>query len=218
MTRIAVLAFVGAISWNATAQYNGPAVEACRAYAKRELAQNGSKAGDVVFERDQALFIDRYTRKLGSQFVSSVLMGNGAVVLEGSPSAELSFICLLADEKRPVFFYWLPRQGAPALAQCTRTHSLRGKPRACLDFLLQVTEQDLAQVYAFAFQEARERDAQGKSEGFTGAYRKANAEWLQYRDAECARRREIAPAGVAGDDYRIACMIDLTQRRALDMK
>ncbi len=218
MTRIALLAFLGMISWSAVAQYNGPAVEACRAYAKRELALNGNKAGEVAFERDQALSIDRYTRKLGSQFVSSVLMGNGAIVLEGAPSAELSFICLLADEKRPVFFYWLPREGSNALAQCTRNEGSRGKPRACLEFLLQVAEQDLGQIYAIGFQEARERDAQSKSERFTGAYRTANTEWLQYRDAECARRLDLAPTGVVAEDYRLACIVDLTRRRALDMR
>ena len=218
MTRVALALLLGMLSGAARAQYNGPAVEACRAYAKRELAHNGRSARDVVFERDQSLSIDRYTRKLGSQFVSSVLMGNGAVVLEGAPSVELSFICLLADEKRPVFFYWLPRPGAPALAQCMRHGELRSKPRACLDILLRVAEQDLAQVYALGLQEARARDVRGNNESFTAAYRKANAEWLQYREAECARRREIAPAGVSGEDYELACVVELTRHRALDMR
>ena len=95
------------------AQYNGPAVEACRALAKQEAARDGTKAKDIVFERDQNLQIERYTRKLGNQFVSSILRGNGAVVLDGAPSAELSFICLLADDKRAVFFEWLPRANVP---------------------------------------------------------------------------------------------------------
>ena len=202
----------------ALAQYQGPAVDSCLAYAKRELALSGSKAREVLFERDRALSIERYTRKLGSQFVSSVLMGNGAVVLEGSPSAELSFICLLADEKRPVFFYWLPRQNASALAQCTRSDDLRSKSRACLDFLHQLAEQDLAQAYALSFQEARERDAKGKTEDFANAYRKANAEWLEYRDAECARRGSFAPAATAAGEFELACVIDLTRRRVQDMK
>jgi len=88
----------------AFAQYTGPAVEACRAYAKLEMKREGNRAQDVVIERDQSLAIQRYTRKLGTQFVSSILTGNGAVVLENAPSAELSFICLLADEKRALFF------------------------------------------------------------------------------------------------------------------
>ena len=202
----------------AFAQYSGPAVEACRAYAKQELARDGSRAKDVVFERDQELSLERYTRKVGNQFVSSILRGNGAVVLEGAPSAELAFVCLLADDKRAVFFEWLPRPNASALAQCTRDEALRAKPRPCLEVLLQVAENDLTQAYAIRFQDARERDHGTGKEESVNVFRRANDEWRQYRDAECSRRRETVPQGVSPDDYQMACMIELTRRRALDMK
>jgi len=195
------------------AQYSGPAVEACRAYAKREAAREGNTLHDVVIARDQALLIERYGRKLGSQSVSSILTGNGAVVLDGAPSAELSFICLLADEKRPLFFNWLPRQNVSVLAQCTRSEALRKEARPCLELLLRVAETDLTQIYAERFQEANQR-----GESTLAAYRKANDEWKQYRDAECARRRELAPQGVAAEDFELACMVELTRRRGLDMR
>ena len=199
----------------AFAQYSGPAVEACRAYAKQELARDGSRAKDVVFEHDQELSLERYTRKVGNQFVSSILRGNGAVVLEGAPSAELAFVCLLADDKRAVFFEWLPRRNPSALAQCTRDG---GKPRPCLETLLQVVENDLMQIYALQFQDARERDHGAGSEKAVTSFRRANDEWRQYRDAECARRTEHTPKDVAADDYRLACLVELTRRRALDMR
>ena len=191
----------------ASAQYSGPAVQACLDYAKREQKQN------VVFERDQNLLIERYTRKLGSQFVSSILSGNGAVVYDGAPSSELSFVCLLADEKRAVFFQWVARPNAPAATQCLRNPDLQKSPRACFDLMLNVAEQDLTLVYAQRFQEANER-----GEDSLAAFRKSNDEWRQYRDAECARRRDFAPTGVSPDDYAIACSVELTRRRALDMR
>ena len=117
MRLLLLLFFVGTPAF---AQYKGPAVEVCRAYAKREIARDGTRAKDVIFEQDQELTLERYTRNVGSQFVSSILTGNGSVVIDGAPSAELSFICLLADDKRAVFFYWVPRRDAPALAQCRR--------------------------------------------------------------------------------------------------
>ena len=197
----------------AFAQYDGPAVEACRAYAKKELARDGTRASDVLLERDSALAIERYTRKVGNQFVSSILTGNGAVVLKEAPSVELSFICLLADEKRPVFFNWLPRQNVPALAQCRRSEEVRAQTRSCLELLQRTVEQDLAGIYALRFQEANERGEQTLA-----AYRRANDEWRQYRDAECARRRDFAPAGVSPDDVQLACMVELARRRALDMR
>jgi uncharacterized protein YecT (DUF1311 family) len=198
---------------NAFSQYSGPAVNACIAYAKAEQKRDGGSALDVIFERDQELLIERYTRKLGSQFVSSILTGNGAVVYQGAPSAELSFICLLASDKQVVFFNWLPRRNAAAAAQCVRSPELQKNSRACLDLLLRVAEQDLTQAYAQRFQEAHER-----GEKQLAAFRKSGAEWLEYRDAECARRRDTAPAGYNPDDYAVACTVDLTRRRALDMR
>jgi uncharacterized protein YecT (DUF1311 family) len=193
------------IAFDSLAQYSGPAVEACRDYAKREAARDGASVSDIVIERDSNLLIERYTRKLGNQQLASILTGNGAVVFKDAPSAELAFICLLADEKRPLFFNWLPRQNVSALRQCTRDKDLAGKPRPCLDFLLRVAESDLAQVYAQRFQEANEA-----GETAVAAYRKSNKEWLGYRDAECAR--------MPSEEARLGCVIDLTRRRGLDLR
>jgi len=209
MTRLIFLLLMASTS--AFAQYRGPAVESCRAYAIKDLKRDGNQLKDVVFEQDR-LLIERYTRKVGNQFVSSVLSGNGAVVYDGMPSAELSFICLLADEKRPVFFTWLPRQDASALSQCTRDDGLRAQPQPCLELLLRVAESDLGQLYANRFQEANER-----GEAALAAYRKSNDEWRQYRDAECARRRDTASDG-GPSDRELACRVELTRRRAQDMQ
>ena len=195
------------------AQYNGPAVEACRAYALKELRRDGAKTATVVIERDASLSLERQTRKIGNQSVSSILTGNGAVVYENSPSAELSFLCMLADEKRPVFFIWQGRADAPVMAQCVRSEELRGNIASCLELLQRTAEQDLSLVYAHRFQEANQRGEQSLA-----AYRKSNDEWRQYRDAECARRRELAPSGVAPEDFHMACTVELTRRRALDMR
>jgi uncharacterized protein YecT (DUF1311 family) len=214
--RIAALLFFFAGS--AFAQYSGPAVDACLNLAKREVARDGTKAKNIIFERDQNLSIERYTRKIGNQFVSSILRGNGAVVLDGAPSVELSFMCMLADDRRAVFFDWLPRANVPALAQCTRDGAMGDKPRPCLELLLQVTENDLMQAYALQFQDARERDSKAGNENAITSFRKANDEWKQYRDAECARRREHTPKGVTPEDYQLACVVELTRRRGLDMR
>lgn len=218
MTRLALIVLGVLVCSSTFAQYKGPAVEACRAYVKREMARDGNKAKDVVIERDQNLALERHARKLGSQTVSWVMTGNGAVVLDNAPSAELSFICLLADEKRPVFFEWLPRPNASPLVQCSRDEALRAKPRPCLEVLMQVAENDLMQIYVLHFQDARERDHSAGNESGITSFRKANDEWKQYRDAECARRRDHAPQGVAPDDYHLACVVELTRRRFLDMR
>jgi uncharacterized protein YecT (DUF1311 family) len=205
--RLVLLAAALAIASSAFAQYDGPGVESCRAYALKELRRDGGKAKDVVIERDRNLFIDRYTRRVGTQFVSSVLSGNGSIVYPEAPSAELSFVCLLADDKRPIFFTWLPRQDTSALAQCTRDESLRAKTRDCLEMLQQIADSELGQIYAVRFQEANER-----GEAAVATYRKSNEEWRQYRDAECQRQGETSA------DRQLACTVDLTRRRAWDMR
>ena len=203
-------------STSALAQYDGPAVETCRAYAKRELESDGTRAKDVVFERNQYLSIERYTRKVGNQFVSSILRGDAAVVMDGTPSSAVSFVCLLADDKRAVFFEWLPRPHVSALAQCS--HDKGAPPRACLETLLSTAEIDLTQSYAPRYQEARDLDGGTGKEVFVERFRKANEEWKQYRDAECARRSALVAQGTAAEDLHLACVVDLTRRRALDMR
>jgi len=205
--------FLGFLPLVVNAQYDGPAVEACRKYALQEAKRDGTTPADIVFERDASLLIERYTRKLGSQFVSSILTGNGAVVFAGTPSAELAFICLLASDKQPVFFNWLPRQNSPALAQCTRHGSTRGRLRQCLESVLQVAEADLGVASAHHFLEANV-----KGGAPLAAFRKSGETWREYRDAECARRRSQSPAGIEPGDYQLACIIELTRRRALDMR
>ena len=208
-----VALFLLLLPLSAFPQYNGPGVEACRAYAMKEAEREGLASNEVVLLQDGALLMERFDRKLGNQRVSSILTGNGAVVLPESPSAELSFICLLADEKRPVFFNWLPRPNVSALTQCTRAKALREEPRECLEFLLRVVETDLTMVYSERFQEAH-----AISEEAVDRYRKANEEWKQYRDAECQRRAQHAPQGVKPEDAQLACYVDMTRQRGRDMR
>jgi uncharacterized protein YecT (DUF1311 family) len=213
MTRLSLLIGFAVFASLSHAQSEGPALEACRAYAKKEAAREGMRFSDIVLERDASLALERYARKVGNQFVGSILTGNGAVVLPGSPSAELSFVCLLAEEKRPVFFAWLARQNVAALAQCRRSEEVRMQARSCLELLQRTAEMDLTQVYANGFQQANERGEQALA-----AYRKSNDAWRQYRDAECARRREFPPKGVAPEEVELACTVEITRRRALDMR
>ena len=209
MKKFACAVFLAACAASALAQYAGPGVETCRAYAERDLRKDSAKIQSVVFDKDRELNIDRYTAKVGSQFVSSLLYGNGAIVYGGGvPAIEMTFLCLLADEKRAVFFHWFPRRDAPALAQCRRGGA--NTAGQCLDTLLNVTEQELTELYSKYTVEARQADAKAGNDSASNAFRRSADTWRAYRDAECGRR----PAG----DERKACMLDLTRRRALDLR
>ena len=205
MKRLVFLLLLPLTAW---AQYSGPAVDTCRAYGERELKKGSADVKALVFDRDRRLVIEKYARKLGSQFVSSVLSGNGAITRPAGPAVELSFVCLLASEKQALFFYWVLRRDAPALAQCQRGAAAGD----CLQLLLDLAERDLVEVAAFRFQESLEVDAKAGSESASNTYRNAAAAWRAYRDAECARR------GAGGSDAWRSCMVDLTKRRYLDLQ
>ncbi len=208
MKRLLFLA-LACLSPLAAAQYKGPAVETCRGYALAEERKAAPSVADVQFNADAGLNIARYTRKVGSQFVSSILSGDGALVLKGAPPIEMSFVCLLADERRAVFFYWVPRRDAPALAQCRRTTA----PAECIASLQQVAEQDLTVLYAQQLVDAREADSGSPRETRTEALRRSNDAFRAYMEAECARRSQAG-----GSDAQRACVAELTRRRALDFR
>jgi len=195
----------------APAQYAGPAVEACRAHAEAGERKSGAGVDAVQLDRDRHLNLERVGRKLGSQLVAALLFGNGAIVLASGAPIEMSFLCLLADEKRPLLFHWTPRRDAPVLAQCRRGLAAGSDAGGCVEPLLQLAEQDLLQIYAQRFQAAREADAAAGNESASGVFRRSNEAWRAYRDAECARR------GPAGSDAQRACLVELTRRRMLDL-
>jgi len=182
-----------------------PALEACRALAETEQRASGNKPASIELHADRTLGTDRDKRKLGSQAVSLVLSGNGVIAGDSGPATAMSFVCLLANERRAVYFHWAPRFDAPALEVCARETDV------CLDTLLQVAEADLTQGYAVRFQQARDADAKAGNETAADTFRRSNQAWLAYRDAECARQGGTPRA-------RKACVIDLTRRRLHDVR
>lgn len=208
LTALARACALAALPTVALAQYGGPAIDACRAFAERELREDAPAPPRVIVERDRDLGLERYTKKAGTQFISSLLSGHGAIVRAQGPATEIRFVCLLAHERQAVFFHWVPRADASAMSECGRGG---GDANACLDTLTRVLEQDLTQAYAARFQEAREADARAGSEAASEAFRRSNAAWLAYRDAECARRGGSAEA-------KKACALELARRRLAEVR
>ncbi len=205
--RALLLLVLAALPLGAAAEYTGPALEACRTFGERALKKDGVDLKALAFDNDRHLHFERESRRLGSQPIGAALSGHGALVREAGPAVEMVFLCLLADEKRALWFHWLPRRDAPALAQCRRG----AEPGACLQVLLDLAERDLLEKAAFRFQESLEADARAGNDAASSAYRDSAAAWRNYRDRECARR------GAAGSEAWLACRVDLTRWRYLDL-
>ncbi|MDH4326584.1 MAG: DUF1311 domain-containing protein [Betaproteobacteria bacterium] len=205
--RALLLLVLAALPFGAPAQYSGPALDACRAFGERELKRDGADVKSLAFDNDRHLLLERESRKLGAQAIGASLSGHGAIVRELGPAVEISFVCLLATERRALWFHWLPRRDAPTLQQCRRS----ADAGTCLEVLLNLAESDLVESAALRFQESLDADAKAGNDAASTAYRNAAAAWRNYRDLECARR------GPAGSDAWRACRIDLTRWRYLDL-
>ncbi len=209
-----VLAPAGA----ALAQDPGTALEACRALGETNLRNDAPGTPSLVIDRDRHLFLQPREDKIGSQPLGVLLTGNGAVVYETTPGVEFSFVCLLADEKRALFFYWLPRGSeASALAQCTRSERLRADPSECLASLRSLNEADMLHISAERFYEARQRDFAAGNNATTIALTESGNLWHAYREAECARQRVAAPKATA-EAVHGACLAELARQRGMVLR
>lgn len=192
----------------AMAQGADPAAQACRELGEGELKRAGFEVRALEIDRDRHLYLERERAKLGSQPIGASLSGYGAIVPPSGPPTEIAFVCLLASQKRALWFHWLPRRDAATLQQCRRVADVPD----CLQRLLETAERDLVEVSAFRFQESLDADAKAGNDAASSAYRDAAAAWRNYRDLECARR------GAAGSDEWQACRVDLTRRRYYDLQ
>lgn len=199
--RVLLLLALCALPPVAAAQYDGSALETCRAFGARALKADGALLKALAIDNDRHLHLERRARKLGSQAVGASLSGHGAIVLEAGPPVEVSFLCLLASDKRALWFHWLPRHDASPLAQCRRVPGTG----QCLQVLFDIAERDHIEISSIRFQQAQDADA-------GDAFRATAAAWREYRDLECARR------GAGGSDEWRACMVELTRQRYLALQ
>lgn len=206
--RVLLLLVLCALPPVAAAQYDGPALEICRAFGERALKADGARLKSVAIDNDRHLYFERRARKLGSQALGASLSGHGAIVLEAGAPVEISFLCLMASDRRALGFHWQPRRDAPSLAQCRRVPDTS----QCLQVLSEIAERDHIEISSIRFQQAMAADAHSGNETATSAYRKSAAAWRDYRDLECARR------GAEGSDEWRACRVDFTRQRYLELQ
>lgn len=198
----------------AAAQYDGPGFRTCEAYANRQLASGNASIARVVLVNDRETVLDRYTAKVGSQFVSSVLSGNGLLRLKDGAVAGVRYVCLLASDKQAVFFRAEPRQ-VGALEQCRAETADAGDLGACLQRLLDGAQGRLDAAESHVRQEAQALDRRSGRTRAAASFDEGERAWRAWRDGACAYRREAAVAAEGnGEHVYRACQADLTRRRA----
>jgi hypothetical protein len=188
------------------------AVQACEAPTTLALRARDPSFQAVVLDPAASSRVERRRAYVGSQPLAMVVAGQGTA-RTGSTVADLRYLCLLGPEGRALFVDVETLDGGAALAECAKP--ARGSTGACLDGLLHKAERGLAEA------EAR---AVGRARGAATGKRRAEVDepvatsigaWRVYRDAECTRRQEAAPAGDA--DLAAACRVELTRERVREL-
>jgi len=88
----------------------------------------------------------------------------------------------------------------------------------CLAKLLDQAEAKLEDALALAKRDARELDAViGPRARNMEKLAASHEAWSRYREAECARRAEAMSPGTGSGDVQLACLVELTERRAAEL-
>ena len=91
----------------ANAQSSDPTVKSCQTYA-RELYREVKEIRQIQLIDDAKTRRDRFENKVGSQFISTEVMGNGRLMTQKGWQ-NFSYLCLLESETKALYFRILSR-------------------------------------------------------------------------------------------------------------
>lgn len=188
------------------------AVQACEAPTALALRARDPAYQSVVLDPAASSRVERRSARVGSQPLAMVVAGHGTA-RTGTAIADLRYLCLIGPEGRALFVDVETLDGGAALAECARP--ARGTTRDCLDDLLHKAERALAEAEARAVGRARGAAAGRPRAEVDEPVATSIGAWRVYRDAECARRQESAPA--PSPDLAAACRVELTRERVREL-
>lgn len=111
-----------------------------------------------------------------------------------------------------------PAAAKSPLDRCWAEVRTRVELKPCLERLLQEAERALETALSAADVEARELDRLSSRRAENALKLSISQDaWRAYREAECARRRAAMEPGTGAGDSHLACRIELTQARAVEL-
>lgn len=194
-----------------------PTLDACQRYATSHYKKVSPEQFVSIQLLEEGVKEEKYTDKVGSQSISTVLSGQGIWQDKaGGPSA-VRFVCLLESSANPVFVAVVGDERRDPVAVCWDGFEASewGKLTQCLQDSLKREEAALADALTKATQQA------GQSMDKLSAKKtldESNAQWRKYRDAECDRRQAFVAGRNHPDIGELTCKIHKTAERISDMK
>lgn len=194
-----------------------PSLSACERYANQQLRRENPADQSVIQLLPENILDEKYEDKLGSQFISSVLSGNGLLKTPNQADRAIQFTCLLEDWKTPRFFHIMDAPERDSAQTCWDQFQPAGwgELTSCLKNALKREEEALKTTEAEA--ESRAEQSMEKAAA-KDALDVSSDLWQQYRDSEC-QRQQAQMAGANHPDVRdLTCRIQVTRQRVRDLQ
>lgn len=107
--------------------------------------------------------------------------------------------------------------GAPAQTalqtDCYDSHTTRQEIHQCLSEQLDAAEAELARLQEEAIHDAKVFDVRMKHTYLKSKVRRSHSAWVDYRDIECRRRRELMTDGSEAQNIYLHCMVEKANTR-----
>ena len=194
-----------------------PALDACQGFATRHYRQLNPEQFVSVQLLEEDVNQDKYEGKVGSQFVSTVLSGDGIWQDKTGGPSNVRFICLLENPEKPVFVDLVEDGPRDPVDVCWDAFEPAGwgKMTQCLQDSLKREEAALADALNKAAQQAGQSLDKASAKK---TLQESNARWAKYRDTECARRQAFVAGRNHPDIGELTCQIQKTAERISDLR
>lgn len=185
----------------------------CAQFANKRYHAGQAEHFEKITLLPQNVVVEKLNGKMGSQYISKVLSGNGILKLKNAEPLGIQFTCLMENDQKTVFFHANPKAGLnPAsdpVKACEENASTMGEAIPCLEKALKNEEQKLVGL-------EKNIKAHGNSSakqllGLSGV------QWKRYRDSECLRRLAFSVGGNHPDITEYECRINKTKERIQDL-
>jgi uncharacterized protein YecT (DUF1311 family) len=186
----------------------------CAQFANKRYQARQARQFEKITLLPQNLVVEKLNGKMGSQYISKVLSGNGMLKLKGAEPLGIQFTCLLENDQKTVFFHATPKAtssvpAADPAKTCEEHAPTIGEAVPCLEKTLKQEEQKLGGL-----------EKRIKSQGNSNAKQLlglSGQQWKRYRDSECLRRLAVRTGGNHPDITEYECKIRKTRERIRDL-
>ena len=194
-----------------------PALDACQSFATRHYRQVSPEHFVSVRLLEEGVNQKKYEDKMGSQLVSTVLSGHGIWQDKTGGPSNVRFVCLLENSGKPIFVDIIEDGRRDPVDVCWDAFepSEWGKMTQCLQGSLKREEAALADALNKATQQAGQSLDKASAKK---TLQESNAQWVKYRDTECARRQAFVAGRNHPDIGELTCQIQKTAERISDLQ